>query len=88
MVVADCWEELLCLTDELEFSLDVGVAFFSDELDLPLELESPLSDESFAELEELSVEMIELEDSSAELDDSFFPSRCQCSFSQINFSLK
>lgn len=73
MVVADCWEELLCLTDEL---------------DLPLELESPLSDESFAELEELSVEMLELEDSSAELDDSFFPSRCQCSFSQINFSLK
>ena len=72
MVAVDCLEELLRFIEELE----------------SLELESPLSDESFAELEELSAEMLELEDSSVELDDSFFPSRCQCSFSQINFSLK
>ena len=39
MVAVDCLEELLR---------------FIEELDLPLELESPLSDESFAELEEQS----------------------------------
>jgi hypothetical protein len=78
MVAVDCLEELLRFIEELDLPLELE----------SLELESPLSDESFAELEELSVEMLELEDSSAELDDSFFPSRCQCSFSQINFSLK
>lgn len=94
MVVADCWEELLCLTDELEFSLDVGVAFFSDELelsselDLSLELESPLSDESFAELEELSAEMLELEDSSVELDDSFFSKQVPVQFFANKFFIE
>ena len=78
MVAVDCLEELLRFIEELDLPLELE----------SLELESPLSDESFAELEELSAEMLELEDSSAELDDSFFPSRCQCSFSQINFSLK
>ena len=76
MVAVDCLEELLRFTDELE-----GVSSFA-------ELEELVTLEEEPVVFELSAEILELEVFSVELDDSFSPSKCQCVFSQTNFFLK